>query len=82
MIKAAAAKFEGKVYWILPPARHDAVLLKIVEETGKPPVGAVQGFVTDKDVFVDRTKAVEVARQADQIDEAKWPPFLYSGDLW
>jgi len=82
VIKAVAAKFEGKVYWALPPASHDAVLLKIVEETGKSPEGAVQGFVTDKDVFVDRLEAVEVARKADQIDEAKWPPFLYSDDLW
>jgi hypothetical protein len=41
-----------------------------------------QGFYTSAGRFVDRVEAVEIAKAAGQITEPKWPPQLYSEDLW
>jgi hypothetical protein len=41
-----------------------------------------QGFVTDTGEFVDRIEAARIAIECGQIKELKWPPNLYSEDLY
>lgn len=82
MIVKAAVLFEGKIYTVPKPGRHHNVMRKIVDETGKPPVKALQGFVTYDGIFLDRVQAGEHAIRCGQLDELGWPPFLYSEDLW
>jgi hypothetical protein len=43
---------------------------------------ADQGFVTDIGDFVDRVEAARIAIECGQIKELKWPPNLYSEDLY
>jgi hypothetical protein len=42
----------------------------------------IQGFVTDEGRFVDRLEGAAIALAAGQIAALKWPPDLYSEDLW
>lgn len=42
----------------------------------------VQGFLTDKDEFLEREEAGKYAIKCGQIKVLKWPPLLYSEDLW
>ncbi len=82
MIKAAAIKANGKVYWVPPPGRHHNVAFKIVQETGRSVDEGIQGFITDQDIFVDRLEAATIAYKAGQVEELSSPPHLYSNDLW
>jgi hypothetical protein len=41
-----------------------------------------QGFVTSDGRFVGRKQAGCIAILAGQIERLKWPPLLYSEDLW
>lgn len=81
-ILAAATLYEGKIYSVPQPARHDKVLHKVIEETGVAYVrGEKQGFITNTGRFVDREEAVEIALKADQTPRNKWFE-LYSEDVW
>ena len=82
MIKAAAIKLDGKVYWVPQPGRHHNVAFKMVQETGNGVAGEIQGFITDQDVFVTRLEAAKIAYDAGQVEEFKGSPYLYSTDLW
>ena len=73
MIKAAAIKFNGKVYWVPPPGHHQDVIKKIVLETEQGTPGAVHGFITNEDVFVDRIEAAKIAFDAGQAEELTCP---------
>lgn len=85
MIVAAAIRKGDKVYTLPPPARHHDIISLIATETEERPAVKhpdVQGFVTDDGTFVDRKRAIRIAIEAGQITRPKWPPNLYSEDLW
>jgi hypothetical protein len=42
----------------------------------------VQGFVLSDGSFADRQRAAAVAIEAGQIQALRWPPDLYSEDVW
>lgn len=84
-IKGAATRFEGKVYWVEPPGRHDRSNAKVLEENPeiKRLGGAEeQGFVLRDGTFVCRLAAAKIAVESGQIEKLSWPPDLYSEDLW
>jgi hypothetical protein len=82
-IVAAAYLHSGKVWWLPPPNRHHHILLEIYHETGdivRDP--ALQGFITTTGRFVTRKEAAQIVVESGQIKEPKWPPVLFSEDLW
>ena len=84
-ITRVAILHEGVTYSLERPARHHDVISHIVRETGCSHVasGDAQGFIhppTGK--FMRRIAAAQYARRAGQIKDLKWPPLLYSEDLW
>lgn len=85
MIKAAAIKWNGKVYSVPKPGRHDGVFALMRKENPDhkgPWMTDEQGFITDKNEFVDRIKGAAIAIECGQITQLNWPPLLYSEDLW
>lgn len=87
MIKAAAIKDESGKIWTLPaPNRHHHIIALMNGENtpeGRILVAAgTQGFITDSGQFVDRIEGGEIAKRAQQITNLRWPPNLYSEDLW
>lgn len=86
-IKQAAIKDESGVVYTLPiPARHNDIFRVIIgtkeDEANKRLHLCVQGFILDDDTFVDRVEAGKIAIEFKQIVDLKWPPQLYSEDLW
>lgn len=83
-IKQAAIQDEqGTVHTLPRPARHQDIIHKLYEERGHALVESdVQGFVLEDNSFVDRTEAAKSAIDSEQIENLKWPPDLYSEDLW
>lgn len=81
-IMAAAIKLDGTVHSLPPPARHHTIIGHLVEQGHKPPIGGEQGFITSDGEFVNRFRAGQYARRSGQIEKLKWPPDLYSEDLW
>jgi hypothetical protein len=83
-IVGVAARFDdGLEFRSAAPSRHNVVLM-MAEEVGRrhPHPWKGQGFYTDQGRFLDRMEAIPVAQAAGQISEPKWPPYLYSEDLW
>lgn len=92
-IAAAALRFRG-VVWTLPrPARHCHILHALNAVLGWNPETQSydplpdeerieQGFVTDSGMFVQRETAGLMAVAAGQITALRWPPELFSEDLW
>lgn len=66
--------------------RHGDIIKAMVELYGiTPPVDGEryeQGFVTSTGEFVDRVEGAAIAIAAGQIKALKWPPLLYSEDLY
>lgn len=58
-----------------PPARHH----NLFALCGRPDES---GFLLSDGTFADRTRAGEIAIKAGQITALKWPPHLYSEDIW
>lgn len=85
-IVGVAARFEdGREFRAEAPARHNIVLMMAQEaspELRHPHPWKGQGFYTDRGRFLDRMEAIPVAQAAGQIVKPKWPPYLYSEDLW
>lgn len=83
-IKAAAIKFDGKVYWVPATGRHNHVMNKIMEENPdlKNCHGGEQGFITQDNAFVDRIEGARIALESGQIKKLNWGPELFSEDLW
>lgn len=76
----------GSMIWSLPsPARHHSVLRAMSDfgidaiTHGNPDA---QGFMTSTGRYVGRREAAQIAQEAGQIDKPKWPPELFSEDLW
>lgn len=74
---------DGAIYTVLPPGRHHDCL-RAIHEDGNRPSSCVdaQGFMTSTGRFVDRVEAGQIAITAGQIEALKWPPNLFSEDLW
>lgn len=85
-IKAVAIRhIDGRIFTLPPPARHmDLFHLLPKGEL----LSGTQGFVTNQDLFVNRTTAYQIAVNANQlIDQSSLgytptPGTLYSEDLW
>ena len=83
-IVAAAVHAYGAT-WSLPrPARHHNVLFAIdgAGLCAMKPGPDAQGFLTSDGRFVGRTEGAEIAVEVGQIKNLRWPPLLYSEDLW
>lgn len=83
-IKQAAVKDSKGVVHTLPrPKRHHSILHEMFSKGIKTNArGEIQGFVTERGEFVDRRGAAMIALAGGQIEALKWPPYLYSEDLW
>lgn len=52
-------------------------------ECGLPtPITGEQGFLTEEGEFVDRLRGAEMALSNGQVPALRWPPELFSEDLW
>jgi len=78
-IKEAAMLRQG-VIWT--GRRHHNIIHDIVTKTGERPAKGIQGFITDEGKFVDRKEGARIALESGQIAKLKWPPDLYSEDLY
>lgn len=84
----AAVLRDGIVYAVERPGRHHHIIHKI----GTPAIPAggtltreargIQGFVLSDGRFADRLEAAVAAISSGQIKELRWPPDLFSEDLW
>lgn len=81
-IAAAAIKFRGKVYHLPAPNRHHHIIAYIRNLHETAVTQEVQGFLTNSGKFLDRKEAARIAIAAGQIKALRWPPNLYSEDLW
>lgn len=72
----------GRIVSLPAPARHHDILARISGYQPEP--GMVdQGFLTDRNRFVDRRTAMTIARRAGQlVCEPTIPDTLYSEDVW
>lgn len=83
VIETAAVLFRGKIFSVPRPGRHDVALEEAAKQSGLHCIiKEKQGFVTSTGRFVDRIEAAQIALAAGQIKKLKWPPNLYSEDLW
>lgn len=82
-VEAVAILGSNVKIWSLPkPARHHNVI-KLMADSGEPiPICGEQGFILNDGRFVGRKAAANVAIKAKQIESLKWPPNLYSEDMW
>lgn len=82
-IAAVAMRVGGLAISMPQPSRHHNVLWEMDAQGLSPFVHPInQGFLTDSGRFVEREEAVGIAKAAGQIVEPRWPPHLYSEDLW
>lgn len=81
-IVAVAIRHKGLIVTLPAPARHGDVLHPLYAITGELVGPGDQGFMTSTGRFVGRRAAAGIAINAEQILEPKWPPDLYSEDLW
>lgn len=83
---AAAIQTRHGVCTLSPPARHCTLIHAEAVAHGRMKPGPqemrCQGFVTSTGRFVDRIEAAAIAIAAGQIEALKWPPLLYSEDLF
>lgn len=84
MITAAAIRdHDGTIYTLPPPARHHTIIAHMVNVVGRPtPITGDQGFVNEAGIFHNRIQGAAEALRRKQIEKLKWPPNLYSEDLW
>lgn len=81
-IIAAAVRYQGATFSLLPPARHGECLW-LLRAARPDSHDEEQGFVTDRNRFVGRQEARKIAEAAGQlIERAGNLPELYSEDVW
>ena len=84
-VVSVAIKLRDVVYSLPPPARHHDVIRDmrvrhgIVEDQNAE---WEQGFLLNDGRFARRVAAGAIAVGNGQIAALKWPPNLYSEDLW
>ena len=82
-----AILFEGEVYAMSAPARHNDIFAQYAEEhngviTCKLSSG-VQGFITSKGRFVNRFEGMEIAKIAKQVQRYTGSSKeLFTEDMW
>ena len=86
-IVSAAIYVNGEVWTLPPPARHCHIANAWCEAHYKDGENASlmheeQGFVTSTGRFVERVEAGQIAIIAKQTHALRWPPNLFSEDLW
>jgi len=72
---------QGEVHALPWGARHHTIIHKLSAE-GEWSSDCVQGFVNEKGQFLNRVEAGRAALESAQIMYLRWPPKLYSEDLW
>ncbi|MGQ7794495.1 hypothetical protein ACUN0C_18985 [Faunimonas sp. B44] len=77
MIDRAAIRYKGTIYSQHRPARHHDIIRYMHQQGFGPECMHEQGFVTTDGRFVNRREAAALVDQP-----LKWPPLLYSEDLW
>ena len=85
MITHVAIIYEGLVYMMPKPKRHHDVIKFICDTLQIDFIGEnIQGFGTDKNVFLDRIEAQKHALVCNQVlDVSKLRgQWLFSEDLW
>ena len=82
-IVAAAIRQDGMICSVPRPGRHHHVI-RAMATAGIPiPIVGEQGFLTDDGLFVDRKRALAIAKTAKQIHGKNGNPNeLYSEDVW
>jgi hypothetical protein len=84
-IVSAAVKLPvGTIVTLPMPARHHDILLSMSRSKipGETYHQGTQGFFTSLGRFVDREKAMEIARKAGQVVSDTQNKRLFSEDLW
>lgn len=80
MILESAIVYDDQVF---TGKRHHEIIHRLVFELGyDPPIRGIQGFVDDDGRFINRKDATAEAIKCGQIEKLKWPPLLYSEDLY
>jgi len=80
MITRVAMVVNGVVHSLERPKRHHHIISMLFD--GKHTVKGEQGFLDEEWNFLTREQAAEKALSSGQIEKLKWPPKLYSEDLW
>jgi hypothetical protein len=82
-IVAAACQIDGLTFSMPAPARHHDVM-QSMDVAGVRCIGADQGFLDHRGVFVGRKAAMIVAYQWNQLKEGEFEDGgdLYSEHLW
>ncbi len=82
VVAAAIRDKDGVPVSLPPPARHHDIIRLLADRGDPTPIMGEQGFMLSDGTFAWRTRAAGFALQSGQIDALKWPPNLYSEDLW
>lgn len=82
MIIAVAIRTERGAYELPPPARHHDLIRMLADLGHTIPITGEQGFIDDQAGFVDRLEAAHIALLLGQVAALRWPPHLFSEDLW
>lgn len=84
MIQCAALRVGLLTLSKEPPTRHHDLLQELdrILAGAEPALEIEQGFLTSAGTFVDRAEAARLAIASGQIAALRWPPDLYSEDLW
>lgn len=88
MITHVAIRFQGKVYSLPAPNRHNDVIRLIIEQAGVTYVDARdddQGFLIDGETWCRRRPALRVAKECGQLKPGGMGEKLgklYSEDVW
>lgn len=80
MITQAAILYNNKTY----TGKSHAEIFKAMKDQGleSPKGEEIQGFVDEDNKFYTRAEAATDVLDSGQIKELKWPPLLYSEDLY
>lgn len=79
MIVEAAIRQNGVIY---TGHRHPNIIQDMVSQGLPTPITGEQGFIDEHKAFYNRIDAAAHALQCNQISSLKWPPYLYSEDLY
>lgn len=88
MITKAAVRFlrEDTNEWVTIPCHRHHDAYKIMMDLNIPWIRdkSEQGFLTEKEEFLERAAALDVAKECNQIkhDEPLFGSLLYSENLW
>jgi hypothetical protein len=82
IVSAAIKTRTGAIHSIPPPARHHNIVHVLADDGHEQVEGDEQGFLLNNGIFVNRIEGGKIAIDSGQINKLRWPPNLYSEDLW